>query len=99
QLQYGAQIRDAGAGVLGVQSASGISVDTGALNWSANKQAAGGYRVALSQGGKELLGNAQLVLTNADGKVFTTDFAPDEISFEENGAQRAVVLMRGALGN
>src|SRR5690606_7234468 len=46
-----------------------------------------------------LLSNGQLVLTNADGKQFTSDFKPDEIVLEENGTQRAVVLMKGAFGN
>ena len=99
RLQYGASVREAAAGLLGAKSANDVTVDTGAVKWSAVRQAAGRYRVALQQGGKNVLNNGQLVLTNAEGKVFTSDFKPDEVILEENGPQRTVVLLKGALGD
>jgi hypothetical protein len=99
RLQYGASVREVIAGHLGVQTANDVTVDTGLVRWSAVRQPAGGYRIAMQQGGRNLLTNGQLVLTTADGKQFTSDFKPDEIVLEENGTQRAVVLMKGAFGN
>lgn len=99
QLQYGAEVHDTDTKALGVQTESGIVVDTGALEWSASRQPSGAYSVSLLQAGKELLGNAHLVVTNSEGKVFTSEFEPDEVTLEENGAQQTTVLMRGALTN
>lgn len=99
RLQYGAGVREANAGHLGVQTTSEVTVDTGLVRWTAVRQAAGGYRVAMQQGGRNLLTNGQLILTTADGKEFTSDFKPDEVVLEENGPQRTVVLLKGAFGN
>lgn len=99
RLRYGAKIREVEDQSLGAQSANGITVDTGAVKWSALRSPSGAYRLSLLQNGKELLGDAELLLTNSEGKVFTSVFKPEEITLEENGAQQAVVLMRGALGD
>jgi len=100
QLQYGKKIHDENLHLIASKKSDGaILVNTGALQWLADKGQSGNYTISLEKNGKVLLGAAQIKITDQNGKSYTSDFKPDEISIEENGAQRAVILMRGALAN
>jgi hypothetical protein len=99
QLQYGAKIRDENKALLASQNAGGaIAVDTGVLRWSATPQKGGAYQISLAQNGRDLLSNAQLFITDDKGKTFSSAVKPDAVTIESNGAQHAVVVVRGALG-
>jgi hypothetical protein len=99
-LQYGAQIRDARGGSLAAKNPNGgVSVDTGVLQWRAEPQADGALKISILQNGKDVLKNARLVIEEDSGKIFSSDFKPDEITVEENGDQRAVITMRGSLAS
>jgi hypothetical protein len=99
QLQYGVKIRDENNAMLASKNAVGaIAVDTGVLQWSATPQQSGAYQIALAQNGKNLLSNAQLLITDDQGKTFSSAIKPDAVEVESNGDQHAVVIVRGALG-
>jgi hypothetical protein len=99
-LQYGAQIRDTQSGSMTQKLiGGGLNVNTGVLQWRATRLENGALKISLSQNGKEILKNARLVIEENGGKTYSSDFAPDEIKIEENGAQRAVVLLRGSLAS
>lgn len=100
QLQYGKKIHEENLHLIASKKTDGsISVNTDALQWLANKGHSGVYDISMEQNGKVLLGAAQIKIVDQDAKSYTNDFKPDEVSIEENGAQRAVILMRGALAN
>jgi hypothetical protein len=100
QLQYGAKIREAASSPLAVKNPNGsVIVDTGVLQWRAAPQQNGALNIALLQNNREVLKNARLAVEENGGKTFDSDFAPDEIFVEENGEQRAVVLLRGSLAS
>ncbi len=99
-LQYGAQIRDASSGFLVTNKPDGsVLVDTGVLQWRAEPQANEALKISLLQNGKEVLKNVRLVVEENSGRIFNSDFKPDEVKVEENGDQRAVILMRGSLAS
>lgn len=99
QLQYGAKITDENHAALATKSHDSISINTSALQWKAARQASGAYAISLMRGGKELLGDIQLVISDQNNKSYTSDFKPDEIAIEQNGAQYAVIVTRGSLVN
>ncbi len=99
QLQFGAQVRDENSALLASQNAGGaLTVDAGVLRWSATPEKSGAYKIALAQNGRDLLNNAQLLITNNEGKTFSSNVKPNAVTIESNGAQHAVVVVRGALG-